>query len=541
MLSKGQKVLMFILGIVGLIIGVIVAIPFRSIPKLNEVENIFKIEIILKVILGVVAIALVVYPLIKKYRLIYNYRENSKIVIVMSYFPMMIYVICSIVNVLHLLCFDYTSVGLHSAIFEKMLGIFIAELLAYMVFVIYAILKTYQPMMKFNQKGNMILDVIIFAFVVSFIILNWRVGTVYSQNYQQFKEYRSGDPVFFFIILFLIVGFGLALHGLIRMFKKDQVLVYYADGEAYAQEVKQKEYSRAYNDTLDDFELYFDDNYDDYQKMSIVHRTETESNDEIIEPVETEEVLEEKDEPIFMEEPTLEEIDTTDSEEVKQLVKEKTQVEENIAKKKEEVIALSQKQSELDEKRMELRNLRAQYDNAFAELQAMKEQLVEEEESEVTTPAKKVKKIVPSFDKMVDYAKSFGNHEGFKVVANPKGNLLKFYIGKKMFLVMQSTNNDYRISFITTANKFVDYLKSRPGELIAPTNLKDNYWVRLTNKGKEEAKFMRKVIKESVQVAEQQIAEEIALKEAEKKARAAQRAKERAAQRAAAKAATANE
>lgn len=106
---------------------------------------------------------------------------------------------------------------------------------------------------------------------------------------------------------------------------------------------------------------------------------------------------------------------------------------------------------------------------------------------------------------------------------------------------MQSTNNDYRISFITTANKFVDYLKSRPGELIAPTNLKDNYWVRLTNKGKEEAKFMRKVIKESVQVAEQQIAEEIALKEAEKKARAAQRAKERAAQRAAAKAATANE
>ena len=99
-----------------------------------------------------------------------------------------------------------------------------------------------------------------FAFVVAFIILNWRVGTVYSQNYQQFKEYRSGDPVFFFIILFLIVGFGLALHGLIRMFKKDQVLVYYADGEAYAQEVKQKEYSRAYNDTLDDFELYFDDN-----------------------------------------------------------------------------------------------------------------------------------------------------------------------------------------------------------------------------------------------------------------------------------------
>lgn len=539
MLSKGQKVLMFILGIVGLIIGVIVAVPFRSIPKLNEIENIFKVEIVLKIILGVVAVAIAIYPLIKKYRLIYNYRENSKIVIVMSYFPMMIYIMGSIINVLHLACFDYTSVGLYSGISEKILGIFIAELIACMIFVVYATLRMYKPIMKMNQKGNIILDAIIFAFVLVFIILNWRVGTTYSQNYQQFEEYRSGDPIFFFIILFLIVGFGLALHGLIKMFKKDQVLVYYADGEAYAQEVKQKEYNRAYNDTLDDFELYFDDNYEDYQNMVVTQRTEAETYEEDIEPIQME-TSPEEDAPILMVEPTLEEIDTTDSEEVKQLIFEKAQVEENIAKKKEEGSILSQKQSELDEKRMELRNLRAKYDEAFAELQAMKEQLVEEE-PENPVPVKKMKKIVPSFDKMVEYAKSFSDHEGFKLVSNPKGNLLKFYIGKKMFLVMQSTNNDYRISFITTATKFVDYLKSRPGELIAPTNLKDNYWVRLTNKGKEEAKFMRKVIKESVQVAEQQIAEEIALKEAEKKAKAAQRAKERAAQRAAAKAASVSE
>lgn len=98
-----------------------------------------------------------------------------------------------------------------------------------------------------------------------------------------------------------------------------------------------------------------------------------------------------------------------------------------------------------------------------------------------------------------------------------------------MYLVMQSTNNDYRISFITSSNKFVEYLKARPGELIAPKNLKDNYWVKLTNKGKEEAKFMRKVIKEAVLTAEKQIADEAAAKQAERKAKAAARAKERAA------------
>lgn len=531
MLSKGQKVLMFILGIIALVIGVVVAIPFRSIPKLNEIENIFKIEIILKIILGVVAVLLAIYPLTKKYRLIYNYRENSKIVIVMSYFPMMIYVIGSIINVLHLACFDYTSAGLYSVISEKMLGTFIAELIAYLIFVIYAVLKTYKPMMKFSQKGNTILDVIIFVFVVIFVILNACLGNAYSNNYQEFAEYKTGDALLFFILIFLVVGFGLALYGLIRMFKKDQILVYYAEDEEYAKEVRQKEYTRAYNDTLDDFELYFEDNLEDYQKMKIVEATDAKEAKEDNETVYEETPMAD----IILDEPTIEEIDTTDSEEVKQLRNEKLEVEKAIEQKKEEMASLAAKQEELDGKRNELRELRTKYEAAFAELQTMKDQIVEEEPKEETP--KKVKKIVPSFEKMVEYAKSFSDHENFKVVANPKGNLQKFYIGKKMFLVMQSTNNDYRISFITTSEKFVEYLKSRPGELIAPTNLKDNYWVKLTNKGKEEAKFMKKVIKEAVMVAEKQIADEIAAKEAQKKEKALAKAKERAAQRAAAKAA----
>lgn len=187
------------------------------------------------------------------------------------------------------------------------------------------------------------------------------------------------------------------------------------------------------------------------------------------------------------------------------------------------------KQAALEEAKAELRKQRADYEALLAEVQAMKLESVEVETPEVAAPAKKTKKIVPSFEKMVEYANSFSDHEGFKAVANPKGNLIKYYIGKKMYLVMQSTNNDYRISFITSSNKFVEYLKARPGELIAPKNLKDNYWVKLTNKGKEEAKFMRKVIKEAVLTAEKQIADEAAAKQAERKAKAAARAKERAA------------
>ena len=115
-------------------------------------------------------------------------------------------------------------------------------------------------------------------------------------------------------------------------------------------------------------------------------------------------------------------------------------------------------------------------------------------------------------------------------------NLLKFYIGKKMYLVLQATSSDYRISFITTPEKFVDYVTSRPGELIVPKNLKDNNWIRLTNKGKEDAKLIRQIIKQAVETAEKQIADAAAQKAAEKKAKAAERAKARAAKRAAEKA-----
>lgn len=538
MLSKGQKISMFIIGLVSLIVGLIVAIPFRSIPGLNDIENIFQIEVILKAVLGGVAILLAIYPLSKKYRLIYNYRENSKIAIVISYLPMMVYVICSIVNVLHLISFDYTSVGLESIVSTKILGILIVELVAYLFFSIFAIFKIFKQMMEFNRNGNIILDLVILTFVIVFCILNWRVGNAYSANYQQYNEYRTGDPFVFFIFIFLVIGFGISLKLLIKLYKKDEILIYYADDEVHAEEVKQKEYTRAYNDTLDDFELYFDDNLDDYQNMIITQEVEEDADEEVVASIVEDE--QEVDEPILITEPTLEEIDTTDSEEIIRLRSMKTQVEEDTAKKKLEFEELVKKQAELDEKRILLRDLRAKYDVAFTELQEMKNQIVEESEEPEVPVAKKVKKIVPSFEKMVEYAKSFSDHEGFKVIANPKGNLLKFYIGKKMFLVMQSTNNDYRISFITTKAKVVEYLRSRPGDLVIPTNLKDNDWVKLTNKGKEEAKFMKKVIKESVQVAEAQIADAIAAKEAEKKAKAAERAKERAAQKAAAKAASAN-
>lgn len=450
----------------------------------------------------------------------------------MAYFPIVIYIIATIINIIQTLSFDYVSAGVGSVLSEKMLGVVVSALVAYFVFAVYALLRAYKIMMRFDMKDNIILDVVIFLFIVCFILLEWRINAVYGKAYGDIAEYKLGNSLIFFVYILLVIAFCLTLRWIIRTFKKDEQLIHYVGGEGYEYEIKQKEHHRAYNDILDDFEMYFDENSDDYSKLQIEEVTGEESHEEEVQTVEVQDEYEDEEEDnqeVFVAEPTLEEINTTDSEEVKSLNSEKAEIAKVVAEKHAMLNEIEAKQAALEEAKAELRKQRADYEALLAEVQAMKLESVEVETPEVAAPAKKTKKIVPSFEKMVEYANSFSDHEGFKAVANPKGNLIKYYIGKKMYLVMQSTNNDYRISFITSSNKFVEYLKARPGELIAPKNLKDNYWVKLTNKGKEEAKFMRKVIKEAVLTAEKQIADEAAAKQAERKAKAAARAKERAA------------
>ena len=119
MLSKAQKNWMIAIGIVSLVLGLIVALPFRSIPGLNNGENIFVVESVLKLILGVVAILLAIYPAIKKYQQLYNYREVSKLTLVMAYFPIVIYIIATIINIIQTLSFDDVSAGVGSVLSEK--------------------------------------------------------------------------------------------------------------------------------------------------------------------------------------------------------------------------------------------------------------------------------------------------------------------------------------------------------------------------------------------------------------------------------------
>lgn len=536
MLSKKQKTILLILGIVSLVFAVVVAVPFRSFPGLNKIENILTIELYLKIFLAVGVLVIALYPTFKKFNLIEKYREHSKPIILMCYFPLLTYVLGCIFNIVYALSFDYASTGLNSALSEKVLGIVIAILVVYFVLSIYCILRLHNIVLKLDKVGNIIFDSFALVMFICFVVLALRVNSAYNYAYSSMSEYFVGNPVLFVIYILLILGFCLGLQYLIHSVKKDETLIYCASGDEYAQNIKQAEYNHAYNDTLDDFEDYFDENFEEYDALDIQEVDEDdfeETVEEVTPEVKVESILD--NEEVEIGEVLEEVIEVTDNEEIKKVISEKEAVEAELAKKNAELNEVINKREELEKLEAELRIANEEYDKQLKEFHQFK---LDHFVPEVEAPKKKTKKIVPSFEKMVDYTNSFSNHEGFRVVSNAKGNLHKFYIGKKMFLVMQSTNNDYRISFISTPEKFVEHLTSRPGELVVPKNLKDNSWIKLTNKGKADPKFMRKVIKEAVTTAEKQIQDELAAKAAARKAKAAEKRALKKAQQEAEKAAS---
>ena len=241
----------------------------------------------------------------------------------------------------------------------------------------------------------------------------------------------------------------------------------------------------------------------------------------------------EKDEFVSFEELEDDNLEAVETEELKEINKQKEEIQKAIDERNSKLVEIRNRKSELENAEEELRKAKALYEEELAEYNQYRVDFAGTAPAEEVETKKKEKKFSPTFEKMVEYAKSFSDREGFKVNENAKGNLLKFYLGKKMFLVMRSTASDYRISFITSPDKFVKYVTSRPGVFVVPKNLSDNNWIKFTNKGKEETKIVKDIIKQAVQTAEKQIEEEKALKEAAKKEKALARAKERAAAKAA--------
>ena len=125
---------------------------------------------------------------------------------------------------------------------------------------------------------------------------------------------------------------------------------------------------------------------------------------------------------------------------------------------------------------------------------------------------------------LVNYASALED-DGVTVVANDKETQHKFYLNKKLFLVLSDTNVDYRLTFLASKEKAIDLIIENPKGVSKATSPKGPNWYKLINKGTFEGEQLKQIIKDALEqqkelerLAEEEKARIKAEKAAQKKA-----------------------
>ena len=479
MLTKGQKIYMYVSALFAMLIGIVTFIPFRTLPFLCTLDNVIdvvNVEMIIKLIVfPIVVIALSAYANIKKYQEIEDGLDRSKVVNVMSYFPIVNYLVGLVIFILHTLSYNVEPLGFGTW------ALVVVLLLVYLAFLIIGFHLINKLIIRLENTGTIIFDSACFLIVVCFILVAWRTSVAYAELYQLEETFvGKGDPILFFVYIITLITFIVLCKQVYVLIKKDNRSVYINRDlfERNYELLIRREYNRAYNDIMDDFELYFAEHYGDEFK------------------VEEDEVVEEKVEEVKAEEPKVEE----KVEEVK--------VEE--PKDEEKVEEVKTEEPKVEEK-IELTSANVQ---------------PEVKEDPKPKPKKNFK---PSYREVVAYGSAFKERE-IKVVANEAETVHKFYLGKKLFLITQSTNNDYRITFLSMKEEAIELIMNYPGVVVKATSPKGQNWFKLVNKNEFDRQVIKDIIIKSLATLETleeqaRIAREEALRE---KREAAKKAKEEA-------------
>ena len=531
MLTKANKVVMYILSIVTIILGLVTAIPFRTLPFASECPNILSVEFFVKfLIIPEYALGACIFPNIVKYKQIKNRLERSKVANILSYLPILVVIIGQLILLVHTLTFKYypMSAGAHAVL--------LAICVCYLVFMICALFVVNKVTVSLSKKSNCIFDVIVGASLIVFVLLSWRILDAYAATYGVADGYIYGeanyDPYLFVLYAILILVTIFYIRSIIKTIKANETLVYSSKlSNAQIDEIIYEEFNNAYNDILNEFETYFvNQDLEDFEQEEQVEETEqpeeVEQVDETIEEP-TEQIEEPQPEEVEENQTELEEFKVESLEDLDELndllVQTDSKNDEKVAEQAENIKKqIENEKNALTKEREELEAYRVSATAEVAALLAKLEEIEDVEEEvivEKTAPKKKVFK--PTFEQVVTFAKSL-QEEDWKVTENIKENgtgTIKFTKGKVQFLILQCTNSDYRITFLATEKKWSTILTGVKGVTI-PKNAKGNKWLKYVNKGVGETSVIKSFIRESVKGANEEIANILKAKEEEKQRRA---------------------
>ena len=537
--TRSQKFLMFCIGFFALVLGAVMLVPFKSVCK---ADNMLLIEAISKlIVIPILIILLSIYPNKLKYIQVKGYREQSRIVSVLSYFPAFIYLGSLIIESLYLLTQGYV-LGMSHPLGLASWNLWFVALLVSLVLIAcaYAVLPKYE--MQLNVSEHVILDVCLFILVLCFGFMYY---IVLKQTNDLFMDAGTKGDKFLLVVYLAGIILFVALLGFVKhTIQRDEVNVNIRmnDLDAKSFVARVAEYNRAYNDIMDNFENYFTEEGSlsvDIQEQETASQLENVEEPDVVEDVAEEPVLEE----VPVEEPAVEEAP------VEEPAVEEAPAEGPTVEEKPEPEVVVVQSEELEEILTQIVEKSAQAALLEAEIEQIKQEKIEAEQQKLAEEAAKQQakevaaKLVeekalqnkaemqPSFKKLVSYTKAL---EGINVIEDDAKNQVRFLYGKKAFLVLTDTPKDYRIVFMADPMKVVEWWNQNP-EIRPRSNKKDN-WFKLTNKGSFTEELLLDIIKSSrefvIAETERVAAEKAAAKEAAKEKAKAEREAKKAAEKA---------
>ena len=547
--TRSQKFLMFCIGFFALVLGAVMLVPFKSVCK---ADNMLLIEAISKlIVIPILIILLSIYPNKLKYIQVKGYREQSRIVSVLSYFPAFIYLGSLIIESLYLLTQGYV-LGMSHPLGLASWNLWFVALLVSLVLIAcaYAVLPKYE--MQLNVSEHVILDVCLFILVLCFGFMYY---IVLKQTNDLFMDAGTKGDKFLLVVYLAGIILFVALLGFVKhTIQRDEVNVNIRmnDLDAKSFVARVAEYNRAYNDIMDNFENYFTEEGSlsvDIQEQEAAPQLENVEEAEVIEDAADEPVLDETPvEELAVEEAPAEEPAVEEAPAEEPAVEEAPTEEPAVEEKPEPEVVVVQSE-ELEEILTQIVEKSAQAALLEAEIEQIKQEKIEAEQQKLAEEAAKQQakeaaaklaeekalqnkaEMQPSFKKLVSYTKAL---EGINVIEDDAKNQVRFLYGKKAFLVLTDTPKDYRIVFMADPMKVVEWWNQNP-EIRPRSNKKDN-WFKLTNKGSFTEELLLDIIKSSrefvIAETERVAAEKAAAKEAAKEKAKAEREAKKAAEKA---------
>ena len=529
MLSKAQKIILYLSAVAALVLGVVLIIPFRAIPGLSLEEGAVAIivELVAKTLILFPIAGLSVYPTLLKYKQIEGKFERSRFVNIMSYLPLAVYTGGLLTLNLNLLSYNQDVLGITLWVLAFLV------LLFDLVFIVVGFILLPKFLMKLTKKLTIIFDSAIATIAVCVAVVTIALSCTYLKAFGNAEDFfGNGSPILFFTYVLTIACVVIVAILTYKMMLKDQTELYInfdLQREEMAQ-VKAVAYHNAYNDILDEFEEFFEEQY---------IASEVEDEDEVEELEEAEEVASEEVEQQEVEKKVVVVKDEEDAKRIAELEAQIAELEESHSEKVEDL------QEDLEDAGQEVEAAKAEAEAAKSEAEALKAAAAAEiaeaeaeaarkaelaaEKAKLVAEAKKA--IKPSYNNLVNYASALED-DSVTVVANEAETQHKFYYNKKLFLVLADTNVDYRITFLASKESAIDLIIENPKNVSKATSPKGPNWYKLINKGTFEGDQLKSIIKNAleqqkvlIQEAEEEKARIKAEKAAAKKAEKASKAK----------------